>query len=358
MRRHAMSELVYLVGGSDPVLRDRALDDLVSELIGGDDKALAVEDVTVPGKGEKTDDEGEKRDDERPQAAAAARAAAAAQSPPFLTAGRVVVVRDIGHLTKADAAPLVEYLATPLDTTALVLVAGGGTVPADLVKAVKAAGAAEVKPESEKTGDVVAGALADAGLKLRTDAAKRLTTHVGEDPGRVQRLVDVLASAFGPGTTLGIDDIEPYLGEAGPVPIYELTNAIEKGDVAGSLALLHRLMRASGSQQAKPMHPLQVMVSLQNAYRRLLPLDDPEVRTAEDAAAAIGGRTNARSARYRLEHARALGSDGLRQAFAYLAQADIDLKGARAIPEDVVMEVLVARLAHLSARARGGARRR
>ena len=55
--------------------------------------------------------------------------------------------------------------------------------------------------------------------------------------------------------------------------------------------------------------------------------------------------------------ARALGSDGLRQAFAYLAQADIDLKGARAIPEDAVMEVLVARLAHLSGRARGARRR-
>ena len=48
-----------------------------------------------------------------------------------------------------------------------------------------------------------------------------------------------------------------------------------------------------------------------------------------------------------------------------VAQADLDLKGARAIPEDAVMEVLVARLAALSARsgarpraARGGRSRR
>ena len=40
-----------------------------------------------------------------------------------------------------------------------------------------------------------------------------------------------------------------------------------------------------------------------------------------------------------------------------IAQADLDLKGARAIPEDAVVEVLVARLAAQTARA-GGARRR
>jgi DNA polymerase-3 subunit delta len=356
-----VSEALYLVAGNDPVLRGRAVDDLVAGLVGDDDRALTVEDVVIPGRGEKTEDDGDERaerNDERPQTVAAARAAAAAQSPPFLTEIRVVVVRDIGNLTKVDAVPLVEYLEAPLATTALVLVAGGGTIPADLTKAIRAAGAATVGPESEKTSDVVAEALRASGLDVRPDAVKRLTAHVGEDAGRVHSLVEVLVAASEPGTTLGVDDVEPYLGEAGPVPTYELTNAIEKGDVAGSLAILHRLLRASSSQQAKPMHPLQVMVSLQNAYRRLLRLDDPDVRTAEDAAAAIGGRTNPRAARYRLEHARALGSDGLRQAFAYLAQADIDLKGARAIPEDAVMEVLVARLAHLSARAQGGVHRR
>ena len=355
-----MSELVYVVSGNDPVLRDRAVEGLVGELIGEGDRTFAVEDVTIPGKGDKVvvEDDGDDRGDERPQAAAAARAAAAALSPPFLSALRVVVVRDVGQLTKADAAPLVEYLQAPLDTTALVLVAGGGKEPADLTKAVKAAGATAVAPESEKTSEVLSDALADAGVTLDPGATKRVTAHIGEDPSRVQSFVEVLAAASEPGSKLRSDDIEPYLGEAGPVPIYELTNTIEKGDVAGSLAVLHRLMHASSAQQAKPLAALQVLSSLLNAYRRLLVLDDPEVRTAEDAAAAIGGRTNPRSARYRLDHARALGSDGLRQAFAYLAQADIDLKGARAIPEDAVMEVLVARLAHLSGRARGGARRR
>ena len=48
---------------------------------------------------------------------------------------------------------------------------------------------------------------------------------------------------------------------------------------------------------------------------------------------------------------RALGTDGIREAFDALGRADLDLKGARGIPPDAVMEVLVVRLARLSARA-------
>jgi DNA polymerase-3 subunit delta len=62
-------------------------------------------------------------------------------------------------------------------------------------------------------------------------------------------------------------------------------------------------------------------------------------------------------ARKALAQARALGTDGIRQAFDALFQADLDLKGARAIPEQAVMEVLVVRLTRLAARS-GGRRRK
>jgi DNA polymerase III delta subunit len=103
---------------------------------------------------------------------------------------------------------------------------------------------------------------------------------------------------------------------------------------------------------------LQVTALLHSHYRRLLLLDDPAVRTNEDAAAALGGRTNPRAAGFRLRQARALGTDGLQRAFDLLAHADLDLKGARAIPEDAVVELLVARLAALASTGRAKAARR
>ena len=105
------------------------------------------------------------------------------------------------------------------------------------------------------------------------------------------------------------------------------------------------------------MHPLQIMGMITNYYRRVMRVDDPGIRTNEDAAAAIGGRTSPWQAGHALDAARALGTDGIREAFDALARADLDLKGARGIPQDAVMEVLVVRLARLSERKGVGARR-
>ena len=104
------------------------------------------------------------------------------------------------------------------------------------------------------------------------------------------------------------------------------------------------------------MHPLQIVGMLHGYFARIAKLTDPEIRNPADAVAALGGRVKEYPARKALDQARALGTDGMREAFDHLFAADLDLKGARAIPEDAVMEVLVARLASLSARAgrRGG----
>ena len=96
-----MAEVAYLVKGNDPLLRDRVVDDLVAELLDGDDRTLALEDHTVPGRAEpatRKAAEGPKR--VRRSSAAVLNAAS---SPPFMTARRIVVVREAGALTAADA---------------------------------------------------------------------------------------------------------------------------------------------------------------------------------------------------------------------------------------------------------------
>jgi DNA polymerase-3 subunit delta len=351
--------VTYLVKGTDPLLRDRVVDDLVTEILGRDDPTLALEEITIPGRASAGDDSdapggpggGEGRD------VAVAAVLNAAGSPPFMTEHRVVVVRDAGALGARDVDGIVRYLDDPLDTTVLVFVAGGGTMPPALTKKLKEVKAQERAPESEKTDKVLVATAHAAGVLLGSDAARLISSHLGDDAGRVGALVDVLAAAAGPGTTLGVDDVRPYLGEAGAVPSYQLTNAIEAGDPALSLEILHRLLTVSSPQQPKPMHPLQVMGMLTGYYRRILRLDDPSVRSAADAVAALDGKVKEYPARKALGQARALGTGGIRQAFDALSRADLDLKGARGIPEEAVMEVLVVRLARLSARAGGGSRR-
>lgn len=353
-----MSAPAYVVTGSDPVLQGEALEQLVAELVGDDDRTLAVEELTVLGRAAAGEGESDAPTGAEGRAELVAAAINAAQSPPFMTARRVVVLREAGNLAKQDADPLVEYLADPMDTTALVLVAGGGRLPKSLADALKAAKAVQVGPANERTADVLAQHLEDAGIEIRPEAAKLVASHLGENAGRVPQLVELLASAFGADATLDVADVEPYLGDPGSVPGYLLTNAIETGDIAGALDTLRRMLTATGSGQPRPMHPLQVVGMLHSYYRRVSRLDDPEVRSPRDAVAALDGRVKEYPARKALDAARALGPHGVREAYDYLFAADLDLKGARAIPEDAVMEVLVARLAALSSRARGGAGRR
>lgn len=339
---------LYAVKGTDPVLRSRALQELLDELLAGDDRSLAVEDLTVPGRG---DDGGGAEGRESVVAAAIG----AAQSPPFMTARRIVLLRDYEHLTTDEVAPILSYLADPLDTTDLVLVAGGGgRVVKGLTDAIKHG--RTVGPESEKTLDVLQSALDGAGLRLDGRGAALVTDHLGEDAGRVGALVEVLAATYGEGARLGVDEVGPYLGEAGSVPAYTLTNAIEQGDTAAALAILERLLTVTSPRQPKPMHPLQVLGLLTARYRRLLRLDDPSITTEAQAHAALGGKGSAFPAKKALEAVRGMGSDGLRRAIDLLHRADLELKGASALEPQASIEVLVARLADLAARSRGGGR--
>jgi DNA polymerase-3 subunit delta len=347
---------VYLVKGDDPLLRRRVLDDVLHELLAGEDRTFALEEHTVPGrptKGESAPADGgaDARDAREVVVAAVLNAAS---SPPFMTARRVIVVHDADALTATDAEPIVRFLADPLDTSVLVLVGSRGLAPA-LAKQLKASKAEVRAPDTEKTQDVLADAVRAANLELRSDAAKTVAGHLGQDAGRVAAFVEVLAAAFPEGAQLSDDDVAPYLGEAGGVPAYQLTNAIEEGDSARALEVLRRLLTVSTPRQPKPMHPLQVMGTLNNYYRRMLRCDDPAIATVDDAVAALGGRISRFPAGKLMEQARALGIDGMREAFDHLYQADLDLKGARGIPEDAVMDVLVVRLARLAAR-RGRAR--
>lgn len=358
-----MSGAVYLVQGSDPTLRDEARRELEQELVGDGDRSLIVEDFTVPGAATGADAGGEPApeldadDGIDPKLTVVHAACDAASSPPFLSELRVVVLHDIGGLRRKDQyGPVLAYLENPMPTTAFVLVAGGGAAPKALLDAAKKAGSVR-GPESETTADVIATHARDAGLHLTPDARRAIAEHLGEDAGRVPAILAVLDSAFGPEVPISAPDVEPYLGAAGSVPVYELANRIDRGDVAGALESLRRMLETPSKRDGKAMHPLQVLALLHNHYRRMLRLDDPTIRGEADAHAALGGKGSPYGAKKAWQQADRLGHDGITRAFDLLARADLDCKGASGAPPETIVELLVARLAGLS-RAAGRSRAR
>ena len=166
--------------------------------------------------------------------------------------------------------------------------------------------------------------------------------QLGEDVGRLSGAARPRSRPrSAPSRKLGVDDVEPFLGEAGAVPPWDLTDAIDRGDTAAALVTLRRMLRAG------ERHPLQVMATLHSHYARMLRLDGAGVR--ERAGGRRAARRGARS-RPRRRSTRRAGSatTALVRAFDLLAEADLDLRGSATWPDELVLEVLVARLAALA----------
>ncbi|HEX7168106.1 MAG TPA: DNA polymerase III subunit delta [Acidimicrobiales bacterium] len=322
---------VYLARGDDPTLLADAVRTLIGELVGDDDHTLAVEDVTF-----------QQGDDQRVPAVLDA-----CLTPPFLTDRRIVVARNAGLLNADEAARLLEYLDQPLDSTVLVLVGGGGTIPQKLVAKVKQLGetidAGLPRQGKERTTWLV-DRLKDATVKFDAPAATRLADHLGEDLARLRGIVETLTAAYGEGARVGVDELEPFLGEAGAVAPWDLTDAIDKGDQATAIEHLHRML-AAGDR-----HPLVVMATLHRHFTNMLRLDGAEARSDAEAAAILGMKGSTFPAKKAMAQARRLGGGRIRKAVVLLADADLDLRGKTAWPEVLVMEVLVARLCQLSRR--------
>ncbi|HVC14999.1 MAG TPA: DNA polymerase III subunit delta [Acidimicrobiales bacterium] len=323
---------VHLVRGDDPALVAQATRSLVDRLVAGIDPSLAVEEH---GAGDELD---------------VAAIVDACTTPPFLVDRRVVVVREAGRLGAGDAARLADTLESPLPSVHVVLVAGGGTIPAALVKVATAAGEVvdAAAGRGRERGRWLAEQLRHAPVKLDAAAARRLEEHLGEDVGRLEGLVESLAAAYGEGATVSVVALEPFLGEAGAVPPWELTDAVDAGDVPAALRALHRLLAAG---RAAPV----VVATLHGHFSNMLRLDGADVVTGEDSAALLGARSPF-VAKKALERARQLGSERIGQAVTLVADADLDVKGMTALPTDLVLEVLVARLARLARTKSAGGR--
>lgn len=316
---------VHLITGDDESLVLSAISDLLKRLVGDGDRTLMVDDF----------------DNEEFEVRAVVDAA---QTPPFLTERRVVVARGVGRFNADDVAPLVAFLGDPLPTTELVLVAGGGRMPKALTDAVKKCGGTTVETAPPSRARERAGWFDDQirqfGLKLDGQAIAMLTEWLGEDAGRLQGILETLNATYGTSKTLRSADIAPFLGDAGGIPPWDLTDSIDAGDTTRALQLLHRMMGAG------ERHPLQVMSILHGHYSKLLALDGVNARDETAAAAAMGIRPGF-PAKKALNQYRKLGGGGTTRAIGLLAQADLDLRGAKEWPEALVMEVLVARLSRL-----------
>ncbi len=330
---------VVFIKGDDETLVAQALQAAVKDLVGDGDRSLMVEEVTEEHYDDGTD-------------LTLAPLITAAQTMPFLTERRVIVGRQLSLFSKAATVlPLIELLAAPPETSDLVLVweKGGNAgrmpaVPKGLTEALKSAGAefTDAAPSGRGRKSLLDERLATAAVRFDAGAKSAIIDRIGDDVGRLAAVLDTLTSTFGPDTRLSAEDVSPFLGEASDVPPWELTDAIDDGKISLALEKLQR-MTVGGDR-----HPLQTLATLHGHYQRVLRLDGAGATDEKGAAGVLGMTGSTFPARKALRVSKRLGAKRTAEALHLLAAADLDLRGATALPAETVMTVLVARLARLS----------
>ena len=154
-------------------------------------------------------------------------------------------------------------------------------------------------------------------------------------------LLEVLGAAYGEGGRVGPAELGPFLGEEGGAPPWDLTDALDKGDVATAVRVAHRLLGAGGR------HPFQLLSTLHRHYGAMLRLDGSGVDRPRSSRIGLLSMA-AYPARKVLDQGRKLGPERIGRAVSLIADADLDLRGVIDWPAELVIEVLVARLAQLA----------
>ena len=266
---------------------------------------------------------------------------------------RVVVARNCARFSTDELEPVLAYLENPVPESTVVLIwekaVAPGTrtspLPKKLSQAIKAAGG-EIHdcglPGGKGRSMWIDDQLALSPVSLNSAAKRVLVEQLGEDLSRLSGILSVLQATFG-SEEIGPDELEPYLGTAGAVPPWELTDAIDGGRVAEAVEKLQRML--SGGDR----HPLQIMVTLQTHVERMLRLDGSGVRDEQQAAALLGMKGSTFPAKKAMAQARKLGSVKLARSIKLVAATDVDLRGRTDQSGELLLETLVARLAAMSA---------
>ncbi|MDE3009127.1 MAG: hypothetical protein KGI14_08905 [Acidobacteriota bacterium] len=334
-----MTSSSLCVVGTDATMVADALHQTLAQALGDLDPSFALEDFSVSDGGE----------------GVASRVLEALNTPAFLVERRVVAVRDAQQLSAADAQALVGWMKSPTPATVLVL----GVVGAKSHRLVKAAGEIIEVNVGSRAADRVAFVkekMTQYRVTIDASTAQKVADRVGDDVARVDALARTLASIFG-SAPLSFAKLEPYLGDAGDVPAWDLTDAIDGGDATLAIKVARRML------DSRSRAGLQLIAVLQRHYLNMTRLEGSGATTKEEAAAILGG--NPFPAGKALTNARRLGPERLATAVHWLSEADLALKGAvsyggrdvvndQDVTELTVLEVLVARLARLSNAARRG----
>jgi DNA polymerase-3 subunit delta len=269
--------------------------------------------------------------------------AAALNAMTFAVGRRFVIVDGIERWKDADVETHVAPVLTdmPPDTTVAFFARedGRAKAPANLVALVKKTGnvAVEMTPKARDLPQWAINEAQALGVTLERPAAQALVTSVGERQQRLLRELEKLAIEYGPGATLGAEEVESAAHSA-ERQVWGLVDALVARNRAGATRAFLEL-RAQGESIPRlvPLMARRVRDVLAIATR--LESGEAPAQIKETI------RGNPWATERRIKEARATDADSLRRALEALADLEVATRGGSELDDDTAALRAIAEIA-------------
>ncbi|MFW6051001.1 MAG: DNA polymerase III subunit delta [Myxococcota bacterium] len=262
----------------------------------------------------------------------------AARTLPMMAARRLVLVREVDAMAAAELDALAAYLASPAESTCLLLLADKLDGRTKLAKAAKKHRLL-VEAQPLKGGALRAFVDREAkarGHRLSRDAAEALLESSGEDLAALDDALERLSLYVGDGQPIDLAAVEACVLPVRTDSIWALVDGVSARNA-------RRALRAAAALLADREPPLRILAMVARQLRIVARMREALAagQSPQDAARAAGAPPF--KARDLARAARQFDGEALRAAFAAVAEADLLLKGSKR-PGDVVLEETVLRL--------------
>jgi len=198
-----------------------------------------------------------------------------ARTPPMMGPRRLVVIREMENAKVRDLDALLEYCASPVPSTVLLMCGrklpaaeGGKDRGARLRNLVRKQGCMErFRAEQQDPVAFVRARCTAAGCQIGGRQARALVEVVGRDLGQLAGEIDKLVAYVGGSGRIGTEHVEAVCSLLADAVVFDLSDAIVRGQAGLALAIAHRLLEEGHA-------PARVMPLVCWQVRQLLLLQD------------------------------------------------------------------------------------
>lgn len=254
---------------------------------------------------------------------------------------RLVIVDDADTFVSNHRAALEKYVAKPAKGGVLVLDVKSWPKTTRLAKAVAQSGL-ELDCSELKGAELLRWlsetARDEHGKTLERDATTLLAELAGPDLGLLERELSKLADYVGDVPAITAADVTKLVGGWKAETTFKMLEDVRRGDLGSALVELDRLLRSGEA-------PQRILGGILFVYRKLAAAAEQARQGTPLPAAVRAAGVFPKDQAGSVEYLRRIGSKGAGRFFEHLLEADASLRGYGRLPERIVLERLLVRLA-------------